>query len=177
MAEEGKRAARINLHTVHNIHKVVRNLEVTVKNAHVRVEEPAREVPVPLYEAETEAATGRRPATSTSTSTSTPAVAFGICLRGVSLGLDERAGAGAGGGSAGERWFGEKFRAMETALLGNFCEILMADGSRCGGAARFVSGHGASASRGPAVKLLNCRASSSPPDDSPRLSLSSKRGA
>lgn len=124
-AEEGKRAATINLDTVYNIHKVMRNLEVTVKNAHVRVEEPAREVPVPLDEAETETETevaaGRKP------STSTPAVAFGICLRGVSLGLDERADAGAGGGSGRERWFGKKFRAMETALLGNFCEIFIND--------------------------------------------------
>eukprot|EP00752_Nemacystus_decipiens_P001758 g1699.t2 len=128
-AEEGKHAARINLHTVHNIHKIMRNLEVTVKNAHVRVEEPAREVPVPAdepqteteIENETDAATGRRP--------STPAVAFGICLRGISLGLDERADAGAGGGSGGERWFGKKFRAMETALLGNFSRYDAVDGA------------------------------------------------
>lgn len=118
-AEEGKRAARINLQTVHNIHKVIRNLEVTVKNAHVRVEEPAREVSVPLDETDSEESTAKTP------SASTPAVAFGICVRGISLGLDERADAEAGGGSAGERWFGKKFRAMETALLGNFCEIWM----------------------------------------------------
>lgn len=106
---------------MHNIHKVVRNLEMTVKNAHVRVEEPAREVSMPLdeTEAETYTATAER----LSTNTSTPAVAFGICLRGISLGLDERADEAAGGGSGEERWFGDKFRAMETALLGNFCEI------------------------------------------------------
>lgn len=127
--EEGKRAARISLQTVYNIHKVMRKLEVTVKNAHVRVEEPARGVVMPLDEANAEAGTGTGP------STSTPAVAFGICIRGISLGLDERADAEAGGGSGGERWFGKKFRAMETALLGSFCEILMANYSRCHGAA------------------------------------------
>lgn len=107
-AEEGKRAARINLQTVHNIHKVLRKLEVTVKHAHIRVEEPRREA----LDDQTGEARGS-PAS---------AVAFGVCLRGVSLGLDERAAVEDGGGSAGERWFGKKFRAMETALLGNFCE-------------------------------------------------------
>ncbi|CAN0446648.1 unnamed protein product, partial [Hapterophycus canaliculatus] len=47
-------------------------------------------------------------------------VAFGVCLRGVSLGLDERAEAEVGGGSTGKQWFGKKFRAMETVLLGNY---------------------------------------------------------
>lgn len=120
-ADEGKRAARISLQTVHNIHRVMKKLELTVKNAHVRVEEPAREVLTPLDKTETEAATARRP------STRTPAVALGICVKGISLGPDERADAEAGGGSGGERWFGKQFRAMETALLGNFCETLMAN--------------------------------------------------
>lgn len=135
-AEEGRRAARISLQTVHNVHKVMRKLEVTVDNAHVRMEEPAREVLGPPDETGTEAATARRP------STSTPAVAFGICLRGISLGLDETADPEAGGGSGGERWFGKKFRAMETALLGNFCEILMAScNSLCESAATFLRGY------------------------------------
>lgn len=126
---EGKRAVRINLQTVHNIYKVMRNLEVTMKNVHVRVEEPARAVPVPVPPDETEAAseasTAERPPTREKTST--PGVAFGICLKGVSLGLDERADAEAeaAGGSGGGRWFGKQFRAMETALLGNLCETLM----------------------------------------------------
>lgn len=93
---------------MHNVHKVLRKLEVNVKNAHVRVEEPRREVLDDAGEARGAPA---------------PAVAFGVCLRGISLGLDERATVEDGGGSAGERWFGKKFRAMETALLGNFCEI------------------------------------------------------
>jgi len=109
-AEGGKRAARINLQTVHNIHKVLRKLEVTVRHAHIRIEEPRREV---LDDQNTTGEARGPPA---------PAVAFGICLRGISLGLDERAAVEDGGGSAGERWFGKKFRAMETALLGNFCE-------------------------------------------------------
>eukprot|EP00903_Cladosiphon_okamuranus_P005340 g5337.t1 len=124
---EGKRAMRINLQTVHNIHKVMRNMEVTVKNAHVRVEEPAKEMPVPETETEPEASTAGRQ--STITRTSTPAVAFGICLRGMSLGLDERADAETGGGSAEDRWLGKKFRAMETALLGNFSRYDAVDGA------------------------------------------------
>lgn len=108
--EEGKRATTINLQAARNIHKVVRKLEVMVKNAHIRIEEPGRE----LLD-NTGAATGPP----------VPAVAFGVCLRSVSLGLDERAGVQAGGGSGGERWFGKKFRAMETALLGNFCETAL----------------------------------------------------
>ncbi len=111
-AEEGKRAARINVQTVHNIHKVLRKLEITVKHAHIRVEEPRREV---LDDQTGEARD--HPA-----HPDAAAVAFGVCLRGISLGMDERAAVEDGGGSAGERWFGKKFRAMETALLGNFCE-------------------------------------------------------
>lgn len=99
----------MNLQTAHNLHKVMRKLEVTVKNAHVRVEEPRREV---------------NDETNSRQGSSSPAVAFGVCLRGISLGMDEAADVEADGGVAGERWFGKKFRAMETALLGNICEIM-----------------------------------------------------
>ncbi|CAM9577211.1 unnamed protein product [Scytosiphon promiscuus] len=116
-AEEGKRAARINVQTVHNLHKVMRKLEVTIKNAHVRIEEPSREAKRP-----TAAATDGDAASS-------PAVAFGVCLRAVSLGLDERAEGDIGGGSTGGQWFGQKFRAMETALLGNYSRYVGALGN------------------------------------------------
>lgn len=50
-----------------------------------------------------------------------PAVALGVCLREISLGLDSRASGEAGGAIEG-KWFGRKFRKMETAFLGNYCE-------------------------------------------------------
>lgn len=112
-ADEGKKAARINVQTAHNVHKVMRKLEVTVKNAHLRIEEPYREQ---------SGLPGAATARGSPSSSPSPAVAFGLCLRGVSLGLDERAGGEVGGDPAGRQWFGKKFRAMETVLLGNYCE-------------------------------------------------------
>lgn len=100
----------MNLQTAHNLHKVMRKLEVTVKNAHVRIEEPRREV---------------NDETGSCQGSSSPAVAFGVCLRGISLGMDEAADVEADKGLAGGRWFGKKFRATETALLGNICEIVL----------------------------------------------------
>ncbi|CAM9600860.1 unnamed protein product [Ectocarpus sp. 4 AP-2014] len=113
-ADEGKRPARMNLQTAYNLHKVMRKLEVTVKNAHVRVEEPRREV---------------NDESSSRQGSSSPAVAFGVCLRGISLGMDEAADVEADGGLAGERWLGKKFRAMETALLGNISRYDAVDGA------------------------------------------------
>lgn len=107
--EEGTSATsgHISLQAAHNIHKVVLKLEVAVKNAHIRIEEPGRELL-------NNAGAARGP--------SVPAVAFGVCLRDLSLGFDERAGVEAGGALVGQGWFGKKFRAMETSLFGNFCE-------------------------------------------------------
>ncbi|CAM9169048.1 unnamed protein product [Ectocarpus fasciculatus] len=113
-ADEGKRAARMNLQTAHNLHKVMRKLEVTVKNAHVRIEEPRREV---------------NDETGSCQGSSSPAVAFGVCLRGISLGMDEAADVEADKGLAGGRWFGKKFRATETALLGNISRYDAVDGA------------------------------------------------
>ncbi|CAM9710976.1 unnamed protein product [Pylaiella littoralis] len=127
--EEGTSATsgHISLQAAHNIHKVVLKLEVAVKNAHIRIEEPGRELL-------NNAGAARGP--------SVPAVAFGVCLRDLSLGFDERAGVEAGGALVGQGWFGKKFRAMETSLFGNFSRYdagvdgavgdLEGDGQSCG---------------------------------------------
>lgn len=77
------------------------------KGAHIRIEEPRREgldkgragSPFPG-----------------------PVAAFGICLSDIFLGPDERVRVESGGSATGNKWFGRKFRKMETSLLGNVCE-------------------------------------------------------
>lgn len=75
-----------------------------VQGAHVRFEEEAKEGPA---------------------SPELP-VALGVCLSEILLELDTRAEEKATGrGVPGRRWFGQRFRRMEVALLGNFCECLL----------------------------------------------------
>lgn len=80
------------------------------QGAHIRLEEPEK--------IETEVGTTGSPAQAAAK----PAVALGLCLREITLGPDSRAREKSGGGRPGGRWFGHKFRKMETAILGNYCE-------------------------------------------------------
>lgn len=71
---------------------------------------------------------GREDLNATGASSTVPSpelpVALGVCLSEISLGLDTKARETTMGGGdvEGKRWFGHKFRKMEVALFGNFCE-------------------------------------------------------